>query len=170
MTFDELQRVREGWAVVGNDGGNIGSVQEVHENHVVVEHGLINKKALYVPISVISSVGDDSVELSIPAGEAGGMGWHVPPGSVPGAGPGTLQTGGDMTTMTGGGYGAGGTAAAAGPLSPTRGDQIHDRFGGSSRAGLGRPKPQGGDDDAPVADEATGAPRTEQQRRDARED
>jgi hypothetical protein len=170
MTMDELARAQPGWDVVGNDGGKIGTLQEVHDDHLVVEHGLINKQQLYVPVSVVDGVRDEAVALSIPAGQADEMGWHVPAGTTQGAGPAPLRSGGsDTTAMTGAGYGAGGTVASAGPFSTTRGDQIHDRLGGSGRAGLGRagPPPED-DDDAAVSDEPTSAPRNEQQREDAR--
>jgi hypothetical protein len=142
MVMESLSRVRSGWKVVGSDGGKVGEVQDVRESHLVVEHGLINKQTLYVPVSEVTEVRDDSVVLGIEAGRAGEMGWHVRPGTDQPGGPAPRRSGGDMTTMTGAGYGAGGTVASAGPMSPQRGDQIQDRMGGSSRAGLGRPGPR----------------------------
>lgn len=154
--LEKLSRVERGWKLVGSDGGGVGEVVEVREDLVVVEHGLINKETLYVPVSALADVRDGEVVLDLPADRVAELGWQVPPRASANARPGPRDSGGDTTTMTGAGYGAGGTASAAGPLGTYQGDQIHDRFGGSARAGLGRPEPETALDEEDVASEPAG--------------
>ncbi len=161
--LEQLNRVQRGWKLVGSDGDQVGEVVEIREGQVVVEHGLINKQTLYVPVSALAGVRDGEVVLDLPADRVGEMGWHVPPQASDKAGAVPRDSVGDMTTMTGAGYGAGGTASSAGPLGTFHGDQIHDRLGGSSRAGLGRPGPRAADDDE-VASEPVGGEYRDEER------
>ncbi len=75
MRMADLQ---PGWAVVGNDGGRVGEVQEVGQHYVLTSTpGLAND--LYIPASAIANVADESVHLSIAHGDVAGMGWEQPP-------------------------------------------------------------------------------------------
>lgn len=143
MAHDESPRIGKGWRVLGRDGKAIGEVEQVRDDVLVVHRGwrLGRAQRLFVPIDALGEVRSDSVVLRLAASEVGAKGWHVRPNSPPPRGA-ERTTGGeyDMTTMTGAGYGAGGTAASAGPLGPTRGRGIEGRFGGSGRAGLGSPE------------------------------
>lgn len=142
MVHDDLQRIGKGWRVLGRDGRAIGEVEQVRDDLLVVHRGrLLGAQRLYVPIDALAEVGADTVVLGLPASEVGSKGWHVRPTSPPPRG--RERARGeehDMTTMTGAGFGAGGTAASGGPLGPTRGRGIEGRFGGSGRAGLGSPE------------------------------
>ena len=71
----DLQR---GWAVVGNDGGRIGTVHDVGQNYVVAGRtGLPHD--LYVPASAIANVDGEVVYLNVTRRTAGEMGWEQPP-------------------------------------------------------------------------------------------
>jgi hypothetical protein len=72
--------VQPGWTVVGSDGGKVGEVTAVREDHLVVERGLINKEHLYVPIDALANGSDnDTVTLNLASGDVTEQGWQVPP-------------------------------------------------------------------------------------------
>ncbi|HSH21094.1 MAG TPA: DUF2171 domain-containing protein [Candidatus Caenarcaniphilales bacterium] len=137
MVLDELNRIQQGWRVVGSDGSEMGKVAAVHEDHLVVEAGTLFKHNLYVPVTALVEIGDERVSLNVPAGDADELGWRYPPeGSYVTAEGFEPAAEGDTTTMTGAGYGAGAGASSGGPLAPGHGDAVDDRLGGSGRAGL----------------------------------
>ncbi len=72
-------QVQPGWAVVGSDGGKVGKVTAVREDHLVVEHGLINKQSLYVPVDAVTGASDDTVTLNLGSAQVAEQGWQVPP-------------------------------------------------------------------------------------------
>ena len=143
MTHHDLQRIGVGWLVLGSDGAAIGEVERVRDDMLIVHHGRLfgGDQRLYVPLDALAEVRAGDIVLSVASSEVGARGWHVAPWSAPPRGAErTVGSESDMTTMTGAGYGAGGTATSAGPLGPTRGRGIEGRFGGSGRAGLGSPE------------------------------
>ena len=77
MRMEHLQR---GWAVLGNDGRRLGSIQEVGQNYVLVSRGAFARN-LYVPASAIANVDADTVHLNLAKREAEGMGWEQQPRS-----------------------------------------------------------------------------------------
>ncbi len=77
--------LRSGWAVVGNDGGRIGTVEEVGQNYVLTSRRRL--AGLYIPASAIANVEDGVVYLNVTQRDAGSMGWEQPP-----RGDDTLQT------------------------------------------------------------------------------
>lgn len=70
----DLQR---GWAVLGNDGRRVGTVEEVGQNYVLTSDRKLGR--LYVPASAISNVANEVVQLSVTQRDAGAMGWEQPP-------------------------------------------------------------------------------------------
>ena len=70
--------LRSGWAVVGNDGQRLGTVQDVGQNYVLASRGGLSGP-LYVPASAIANVEHDVVYLNLAKHEAGQMGWEQPP-------------------------------------------------------------------------------------------
>jgi hypothetical protein len=72
-------QISTGSKVVGSDGGSIGTVKEVHEDHVVVSAGTLLKHDLYVPIDHITDYRDGQVAVSVRAGEVNQEGWRYPP-------------------------------------------------------------------------------------------
>ncbi len=70
--------LRRGWAVVGNDGRRIGTVQEIGQHYVLVGRGGFSQ-AMYVPASAIANVERETVQLNLAKSEAESMGWHQPP-------------------------------------------------------------------------------------------
>lgn len=104
-------QVQPGWTVVGSDGGKVGQVTSVREDHLVVERGLLNKEHLYVPIDVARGTDDETVALDVAAGDVDAQGWQFPPSSsyeraVP-AYPEVPET----TTIQAAGYSAGSLSA-----------------------------------------------------------
>jgi hypothetical protein len=72
-------QVAEGSRVVGSDGGSIGTVKAVREDHLVVSSGTLLKHDLYVPVDHITEVGDDRVAVNVRAGDVDQEGWRYPP-------------------------------------------------------------------------------------------
>jgi hypothetical protein len=70
--------LKPGWAVVGNDGHRLGTVQSVGQNYIVMSRGGLSAQ-LYVPASHVANVENDVVHLSLPKREAEEMGWEQPP-------------------------------------------------------------------------------------------
>ncbi len=72
--------IAEGAKLVGSDGGGIGTVKEVREDHLVVSVGTLLKHDVYVPIDRISTTDrQDEVAVDITAGEVDAEGWRYPP-------------------------------------------------------------------------------------------
>lgn len=69
--------LRRGWAVVGNDGRRVGTVEDVGQNYVLTSHP--RHERLYVPASAIANVQNEVVHLSVTQRDAGAMGWEQPP-------------------------------------------------------------------------------------------
>lgn len=70
--------LKSGWAVVGNDGQRLGTVQDVGQNYVLASRGGLSSP-LYVPASAIANVEHDVVHLNLAKHEAEQMGWEQPP-------------------------------------------------------------------------------------------
>jgi hypothetical protein len=70
--------LKAGWAIVGNDGRRLATVEEVGQHYVVATRGGITDQ-LYVPASAIANVEHDVVHLNITKREAEQMGWEQPP-------------------------------------------------------------------------------------------
>jgi hypothetical protein len=80
--------LKAGWAIVGNDGHRLGTVESVGQNYILASRpGL--RGHLYVPASHIANVEHEVVYLNLAKGEAEEMGWEEPPRDrdVPEAGP-----------------------------------------------------------------------------------
>jgi hypothetical protein len=73
-----MRDLKAGWAIVGNDGQPLGSVQEVGQNYVLASRGRLAAH-LYVPASAIANVEHEVVHLNLAKGEAEQMGWEEPP-------------------------------------------------------------------------------------------
>ncbi len=153
MVVEQLRRIRHGWSVVGADGSEVGAVEEVHDDYVLVKAGALLKHNLYVPVDAVSGVSDETLTLNVSSGDVADLGWRFPPdrGFVREGEMEKTDAGSDLTTMTGAGYGTGTGPAAAGPFAPGHGDAIEDRMGGSARAGLSGLSSRPEDDLAPVA-------------------
>ena len=70
--------LKPGWAVVGNDGRHVGSVQEVGQNYVLASTGVVSSN-VYIPASAIANVENETVHLSVSQRAVAGMGWHQAP-------------------------------------------------------------------------------------------
>jgi hypothetical protein len=70
--------LKTGWAIVGNDGRPLGSVQAVGQNYVLASRGRL-AVPLYVPASAIANVEREVVHLNLAKREAEQMGWEEAP-------------------------------------------------------------------------------------------
>jgi hypothetical protein len=70
--------LKTGWAIVGNDGHPLGTVQAVGQNYVLASRGRLAAQ-LYVPASAIANVEREVVHLNLAKREAEQMGWEEPP-------------------------------------------------------------------------------------------
>jgi hypothetical protein len=70
--------LKAGWAIVGNDGRPLGSVQAVGQNYVLASRGIL-AAPLYIPASAIANVEHEMVHLNLAKHEAEQMGWEEPP-------------------------------------------------------------------------------------------
>lgn len=70
--------LKQGWAVVGNDGHRVGTIREVGQNYLFTSSvGLSGD--IYIPASAISNVQNEVVHLSLPQRDVAEMGWDQPP-------------------------------------------------------------------------------------------
>lgn len=70
--------IKPGWAVLGNDGHPVGTVQEASQNYVLTSPGGLANN-LYIPASAIANVEHGVVHLSYPQRDVAQMGWGQPP-------------------------------------------------------------------------------------------
>jgi len=69
---------RPGWAVLGNDGQQLGIIKGVGNNYLVTSRrGFASD--LYVPVTSIATVGHETVQLNLTRSDAEHMGWERPP-------------------------------------------------------------------------------------------
>jgi len=72
--------VREGITVVGSNGEKVGEVIGWSDTYIVVEKGFFFPTDYYIPSSAISTVGEETVTLSVTKDAALEQGWDVIPG------------------------------------------------------------------------------------------
>lgn len=70
--------LKAGWAVVGNDGRQVGTIREVGQHYLLVATSR-RSDDLYVPASAIGNIEHEVVHLNVAAGNASSMGWDQPP-------------------------------------------------------------------------------------------
>ena len=70
--------LRAGWAVLGNDGGRIGTIKHVGQDYVLTSRRRFDP-GLFIPVSFIANVEHETVHLSIPQQAADQMGWEQGP-------------------------------------------------------------------------------------------
>jgi hypothetical protein len=74
-------RVREfqaGWAVVGNDDQRLGTVKHVGQNYIRTSRPGFSAD-LYVPVSFIANVENQTIHLNITRHDSEQMGWEQVP-------------------------------------------------------------------------------------------
>ncbi len=69
--------LRRGWTVVGNDGGQVGTVEDVGQNYVLTSRRRL--PGLYIPASAVANVENEVVYLNVTQRDTGAMGWEQPP-------------------------------------------------------------------------------------------
>lgn len=70
--------LRPGWHVVGNDERRVGTVKDVRQDYVVTSRPGFSVD-LYVPVSAIANVADETIYLNIRQSDVDQMGWEQRP-------------------------------------------------------------------------------------------
>ena len=70
--------LRTGWAVLGNDGGRVGTVKDVGRNYILISRPGFSAD-WFVPVSSIANVENEVVHLNITQPDAKQMGWEQEP-------------------------------------------------------------------------------------------
>jgi uncharacterized protein (TIGR02271 family) len=71
--------IREGMSVVGSDGENLGSVDQLEGDYMVVRKGLFFPSDHYIPLAAVASVEGDQVLLGATKETALQQGWDTQP-------------------------------------------------------------------------------------------
>lgn len=79
ITEKALRQIGQEWEVVAADGAPVGVVNEVHANFLWVQKGLLFPKDTYIPITVITSIGEGRVLLTVTMEEISRAGWDSMP-------------------------------------------------------------------------------------------
>ena len=79
MDTTNATQIQTGWDVYGSDGEKVGSVAGVSNDHFIIEKGFIFTTDLYVPLSAVSSVTDDEVELIYTKEQVENQDWSSAP-------------------------------------------------------------------------------------------
>jgi hypothetical protein len=69
---------KPGWTVVGNDDRKVGIVRRVGHNYIVTSRSAFTAD-LYVPVTSIANVENDTIYLNITQPDADHMGWEQEP-------------------------------------------------------------------------------------------
>jgi hypothetical protein len=70
--------LRKGWAVVGNDGQRVGTIERVGQHYILTARPGLTAD-VFVPVSAVANVEDGLVQLNIPQAFVGQMGWEQEP-------------------------------------------------------------------------------------------
>jgi hypothetical protein len=70
--------LRAGWAVLGNDGGRVGSIKVVGQNYILTSRPGFEAD-LFIPVSSIANVKSEVVHLNITQPDVEQMGWEQEP-------------------------------------------------------------------------------------------
>jgi hypothetical protein len=70
--------LRPGWDVLGNDGRRVGTIRDVRQHYIVTSRPGFAPD-LFVPVSWIAMVQNETVHLSLPQRDVGQMGWEQEP-------------------------------------------------------------------------------------------
>ncbi len=76
----EASLIQPGWQVYSSDGQRIGTVTGVTADYLEVELEVLAGSMLAVPFDHVEAADEGQVELDVPAGEVGQMGWGAAPG------------------------------------------------------------------------------------------
>jgi hypothetical protein len=70
--------LREGWAVIGNDGQRLGTIKTVGRNYLLTARSGFAVD-LYVPVTAVANVEHGTVHLNLTRSDAEQMGWEQAP-------------------------------------------------------------------------------------------
>jgi hypothetical protein len=70
--------LRPGWAVVGNEARQVGIVKDVRQDYIVTSRPGFAAD-LYVPVSAVANVVDETIHLNIRQIDVDQMGWEQRP-------------------------------------------------------------------------------------------
>ena len=75
----ERSEIQTGWKVYSSDGTDLGTVDEVGENYVLVQKGFFLPRELYIPLTAIDRNEDHSLWLSVHKDAVDSQGWTAAP-------------------------------------------------------------------------------------------
>ena len=78
-TTTNTTQIQTGWDVYGSDGEKVGSVAGIANDHFIIQKGFIFTTDVYVPMSAVSSVHDDEVELIYTKDQVENQDWSSAP-------------------------------------------------------------------------------------------
>jgi hypothetical protein len=70
--------LRAGWSVLGNDGRRVGTIKDVGQNYILTSRPGFSPD-LFIPVSSVANVRDETVQLNITQRDAEQMGWEQEP-------------------------------------------------------------------------------------------
>jgi hypothetical protein len=69
---------RAGWIVMGNDGRRVGTVKSVGQSYILTSRPGFAAD-MYVPVSAIANVENETIYLNVTQPDSGKMGWEQEP-------------------------------------------------------------------------------------------
>jgi hypothetical protein len=70
--------LRPGWPVLGNDGRRVGSVKGIRQDYIVTSRPAFSAD-LFVPVSAVANVVQETIYLNIRQTDVDQMGWEQEP-------------------------------------------------------------------------------------------
>jgi hypothetical protein len=73
--------IEVGWQVLGSDGGRIGTVEELGPDYFEVDHGVLFRRAIFVPTAAVTGIESSAgrVHINRRSDEIDGLGWDTAP-------------------------------------------------------------------------------------------
>jgi len=78
MTMNTRQ-IQAGWNVYGSDDAKVGDVAEVGSNYLLVQKGWLFTRDIYIPLSAVASVQENTIRLNVTKDQVASMGWDSIP-------------------------------------------------------------------------------------------
>ena len=87
VIWSALESVEPGWAILGSDGRQIGKVDEVGPNYLLMKKGFLFPRELYIPFSAVERVLPGVISLAVTSEQIDQEHWERPPAATAGAVP-----------------------------------------------------------------------------------
>jgi len=106
VIWSALESVEPGWTILGSDGRQIGKVDEVGPNYLLMKKGFLFPRELYIPFSAVKRVQPGVISLAVTSEQIDQEHWERPPaaaaaGTAPAIDLGRARQGLDVYTSDG---------------------------------------------------------------------